>query len=262
MIFKQTKSGFLAICLVCGLLSCKEENLIPDLEGSLVGYIFTFDEFANSLSDHSGVLVTAYGKAIIVQTRTDITGRFEFRHLPAGTYELHMEKPGYGTMKQFGIQHLGGKPTVLGLNFSPSTNCSAFFMYQLPTTQIENLSLRNDTLSGDFVFTGNEPEILYLLVYLSDEPSFTHDQTKEVVKLWMMKLDGKYRGPLYSKYLHFQAGETVYYRAAALALGGIPVTNLNRIIVGIDSYYDYERNYTVYPNTGDESEQFSFVFPE
>jgi hypothetical protein len=262
MKIKQTKSCFLAICLVCGLLGCKEEIILPDLEGSLVGFVYTFDEFANVFEDHSGVLITAYGRANISQTHTDARGRFEFRHLPSGTYELHIEKPGFGTMKQFGVQHLGGEATILGLRFSPSTNSSAYFIYQLPTTKILDLSFENDTLSGNFVFKGEEPDILYLLVYLSDVPDFTGDETKEVIKLGLTKFNGNYQGPMYSKYLHFQAGETVYYRAAAMAWNGSTIVDFNRYINGIDNYFDFESNQTIYPNTGDESSQFSFIFPE
>lgn len=42
MKFRQIEFSFLAICLVCGLLSCcREETLLPDLEERLVGYVFT-----------------------------------------------------------------------------------------------------------------------------------------------------------------------------------------------------------------------------
>jgi hypothetical protein len=56
MMFKLTKpGGILPVCLVCGLLSCKDENNISDLEGSLVGYVMTQDEFTNPLPDHKAV---------------------------------------------------------------------------------------------------------------------------------------------------------------------------------------------------------------
>ena len=258
---KRTGSGLLAVCLVCGLLSCKEEIVLPDLEGNLVGYVFTFDEFANPNEDHKGVLVTACGVARIDQTHTDANGRFEFRHLPAGTYELHMEKAGYGTMKEFGVQHLGGEPTILGLNFNGPNSSSAFFIYKLPTAKIINLSLKDDSLFCGFDFAGEEPDIIYLLILLSDEQNFTDDKTKEIVKLGLVNVNGDYQGILNREYLHFEAGETVYYKAAVIAWGGNPSISYNGIH-GIDNYFDYESNRTVYPNTGEMSAQYSFVFQE
>lgn len=259
MKYKRTKTGFLAVCLVCGLLNCREETLLPDLEGNLVGYVFTFDEFANPNKYHNGVLVTVYGLAHINQTYTDANGRFEFRQLPAGTYELHMEKAGYGTMKEFGIQHLGGEPTILGLNFNGPSSSSAFFIYERPTAKIINLSLMHDTLSCGFHFDGEEPDIIHLLILLSDEQNFTGDKIQEIVKLGLVKVNGDYQGFLNREYLHFETGETVYYKAAAIAWGGNPNTVYNGIF-GIDNYFDYDSNQTVYPNTGEMSAQYSFVF--
>ncbi len=259
MKYKRTKAGCLAVCLVCGWLGCKEEILLPDLEGNLVGYVYTFDEFANPKEDHHGVLVTAYGVAQINQAHTDANGRFEFRQLPAGTYELHMEKDGYGTMKEFGVQHLGGEPTILGFNFNGPNSSSAFFIYELPTAKITNLSMTNDALSCGFDFTGEEPEIIYLLILLSDEENFPGDKIKEIVKLGLVNVNGDYQGFLNRDYLHFETGETVYYKAAVIAWGGSPSTSYNGIL-GIDNYFDYESNRTVYPNTGEMSAQYSFVF--
>lgn len=258
MKYKRTKAGCLVVCLVCGWLSCKEETLLPDLEGNLVGYVYTFDEFASPKEDHHGVLVTAYGVAHINQTQTDANGRFEFRQLPAGTYELQMEKAGYATMKAFGVQHLGGKPTTLGLNFSSSTNCEAFFLYELPTTLIIELSVENDTLYGEFNFSDGHPEYVPLRIYLSDRPNFTSSDAVKVIERTLNYSNSKFWCPIWSEDFPFQSGETVYFRGAVFFRTNLVI--FNRIIVGIDSYFDADNNQTVYPNLGNESEQFSYTF--
>jgi hypothetical protein len=261
MKFNQTNSGFLAICMVCVLLACKEEILVPDLKGSLVGYVYTFDEYANTLDDHSGVLVTAYGMELAAFRHTDANGRFEFRQLPAGTYELHIEKTGFGTMKQFGVQHLGGRPTTLGLAFSGSANSQAFFIYKLPTTQIVNLSVVNDTLSGEFIFTGEPREYISLRIYFSDEPDFIASEAVKVINRTLFNNSGNFSCRIWSIYeLPFEAGETVHFKASIYTEAWLYM--MNRSINGIDTYVDLESNQIIYPNLGDESDQFSFVFPE
>ncbi len=91
-------SFVITLVLSIPFFSCSKEELVPNLEGSLVGYVYTFDEFANLLDDHSNVQVTALGLEHFT-TLTDKKGRFEFQGLPAGTYELHFEKEGFWHVK-------------------------------------------------------------------------------------------------------------------------------------------------------------------
>ena len=257
----QAKSAFLAVSLVCGLLSCKEETLLPDLEGSLVGYVFTNDEFSQRLEDHSGVMITAIGAAYIDQSHSDASGRFEFRRLPAGTYELHLEKPGFGTIKQSGIQHLGGKPTILGLTFNGST-WGAFEIYRQPTTQIVNLNIENDTLTGEFSFTGERPYSLTLMLYLSAERNFISTEATWIVIRYLSRNNDVFNCPVYATEFPFQPGAAVYYRGAVVN-GKEILYNSNTIgIIDPDIYVNYYTGRIIYPNLGNESGEFSFIFQE
>ena len=254
----------LLVAVLAGIsaFSCSEDILLPDLKGSLVGYAYTFDEYADLLEDHSGVLVSALGLSETFKTHTNAQGRFEFKDLPAGTYELHVEKQGFGTLKQFGIKHLGGKPTTLYLDFSGSSNSVACFIYEMPTTQIVNLSIENDTLTGTFAFSGEQPESLDLLIYLSDEPDFVTQNATFRAERTLWNTNGKFQYPFfYGTILPFQPGENVYFRARICNREEI-IVDFNRYILGISSYFDIESNLTVYPNAGNESAQFSFIYPE
>lgn len=251
-------SFVITLVLSIPFFSCSKEELVPNLEGSLVGYVYTFDEFANLLDDHSNVQVTALGLDHFT-TLTDKKGRFEFQGLPAGTYELHFEKEGFGTLKQFGIQHLGGKPTTLGLSFNGATNSEAFFIYQMPTAEILSLSIANDTISGDFSFTGNEPEIFTLRVYFSNVEGFNVNEARFVTDVYLWKMNGIYKGKFYGLSTHFQSGEEVFYKACFYNTKEAITNFVNRVIGGIDSYFDYPANTTIYPNLGDESAQYSFI---
>jgi hypothetical protein len=242
-------------------ISCNKDEMLPDLKGSLVGYVYTFDEFASLLDDHSNVLVTALGLDHF-STWTDKNGRFEFKDLPAGTYELNIEKEGFGTMKQFGIQHLGGQPTILGLRLDGSTNSEAFFIYQMPTTEIISLSVEKNTLTGVFSFAENGHDYVPLQVYCSNVKDFDISDAQLVSGPYVNLINGEYKGRIYNLETKFQPGEEVFYKARILYTRGAITDFVNRIVVGIDTYFDYSINTTIYPNIGDESAQYSFIYQE
>lgn len=243
--------------------SCTKKGFLPDLEGSMVGYVYTLDEFSQLLSDHSSVLITALGKKEIYRTYSDKTGRFEFKNLPAGTYELHFEKPGFGTLKQFGIKHLGGEPTVLGMIFGHNSNGAAFFIYELPTTEINYLKIEYKGTYCECSFTKPEPAAIGIQLYFSLQDNFDLLSAQFMVSSQRLDKDGVgYKG-LQNFILPFKAGDKVFFRACASPRYGNTLVLFNRrFILGIDSYFDYASNQTVYPALGKESAQFSFIVPE
>ena len=242
------------------LTSCSKETLIPGLEGSLVGYVYTFDEFANRLRDRSGVQVTAHGLRQYT-TLTDDAGRFEFTRLPTGTYELRFYKQGFGGLKYPGVVHLGGMPTTLGLSYTPSINSQAFFIYRIPETRIADLSVGNDTLTATFDFKADQPERMAIQVYLSGVSGFTSADASQTITCHMLPDNGKFKCKMNFSNLSFESGMKVWFKAAILNRK-ISVYDLGgRIVAGIDTYIDYTTYKTVYPNLGDESNQFSFVMP-
>ncbi|MGD0756223.1 MAG: carboxypeptidase-like regulatory domain-containing protein [Bacteroidales bacterium] len=253
------------------LKNCKKDEFLPDLKGSLVGYVYTFDEFSHVLSDHSGVLIIAIGKYKIYRTFSDKNGRFEFENLPAGTYELNFAKPGFGTLRQFNIQHLGGEPTVLNMVFDHSINGSAFFLYQLPATEITYLNIVNDTIYCRCSLTAMEHEFIYIQLFISLQENFD-TQTAELIltNLGLVKKGDLFYGQLYyltplerHPGLPFKPGEEIYFKACASPFYGSGITLFNHwYLFGIDSYFDYENNRIVYPALGKESAQYSYTMPE
>jgi hypothetical protein len=237
---------------------CKNTITEPELKGSLVGFVFTFDEYANPFEDHSDVKVTALGNDQF-STFTDQKGRFEFLDLPAGTYELHFEKDGFGILKQFGIQHLGGKPTTLGLSFDPSRSGSAFFIYEMPTIKIADLSVEKDTLSANLVFSTPAPDYLTFLVYYSINEGFETSEAQLVNQVFLEKKNNLYKGKIYDTENYFGNGVKVYFRACELNRRLAIEWYLNKYLTGIDNYNDLITNVIVYPNLGNESEQYSFI---
>jgi hypothetical protein len=243
-------------------LSCTKDDSLPDLEGNLVGYVFKFDEFSQLLDNHAGVLITAYGVSHKYHTYSDENGRFEFKQLPAGTYELHFDKEGFGTLKQFGVKHLGGEPTILGMPFSASSGGDAFFIFKFQTAKILDLKIENNTIKCNLTFSNTHPESVWIRVYLSNIEDFELLKGQVVLDYLAKKSGDVYAFKLNINYPPFKSGETVFLRACPCPHYSVYiVTNFNRAIHGIDTYFDYEKNIVIYPALGSESEQFSFMYP-
>jgi hypothetical protein len=175
---------------------CRNTITEPDLKGNMVGYVYTFDEYHNLLNTHDKVLVTALGNGKYT-TKTNVDGRFEFKDIPAGTYEVDMEKEGFGTMKQFGVQHLGGQPTLLGQAYY-DYNMYAFFLFQTVTSTITDLSYKKDTLSAILDFHGHDPSTfnVFLLVYFSGSEGFVITDAEYSAVVYMAKIQYVYKGEI------------------------------------------------------------------
>jgi hypothetical protein len=241
------------------LPSCSKDNFLPDLEGNMVGYAYTFNEFAELLPDHSGVIVSTQGKKKY-KADTDKSGRFEFKNIPAGTYVLTFEKPGFGTLKYFGVKHLGGTPTIIGKR-EDGYSIYGFFIYQLPKTKILDLRVENDSLYAKFDLVDKEPYWMLLQLYFSDKSGFRDDEAQQIVNMGLRPGKEFYKCQLVQNKLpDLPPGKEIFFRARIYASNsGIDVDNID--VYGISNYFDYSLNKTVYPSLGDESSEYSFIMP-
>jgi len=241
---------------------CSKEDYLPGLTGNMVGYLYTFDEFGNMLDDHSNVKITALGMHESYSTHSNSKGRFVLEDIPTGTYELHFEKEGFGVLKQFGVQHLGGKPTIL-LNSRDEEQ--SYILCKMPASIIDYLYIENDSMTCEFTFhiIPNPSSSFQLKVYFSSSDNFTRQNAEYIENVRIWYTDGKYWSRFHFDVTPFSPGETVYYKACRYTIPSYiqpPYQNWN--VYGVYSYFDYELNETIYPNLGDESEQYSFTFQE
>jgi hypothetical protein len=247
------------IILVPLIISCSQDVTVPDLKGSLVGYVHTCDEYGRSLNDHSHVQITATGRGTY-STTSNAAGRFEFKGLPTGTYEVTMESPGFGTMKEFNIKHLGGEPTIMGEYFYSYELIYAYYLYQMPTSTINSLQFAGDSVIVNISFTSSyEPEYYSLRVYFSRQDGFDISNADFSEPFSLYKSGDVYKGfnSASSDFTYCTPGQHIYYRACVVE--GPYGIGLYR---PISSYYDYNENKTIYPNQGNASNQFSYVLPE
>ena len=158
-------------------------------------------------------------------------------------------------LKQFGVQHLGGKPTVLPY---------AYFLFEMPQTTINNLTIENDTIYGDFTFAVQEqPQTILLRIYFSTFDGFTRQSAQYVKRQYLWKHNDRFKNRIYFEDAPFYPGEEIFFKACLYTwVTAIELPYDRRTVYGIDSYYDYENDETIYPNLSDESAQYSFIFPE
>lgn len=244
-----------------------DPEFLPGLEGRMVGYLYSFDEFGMLLEDHSGFKVTARGHEGTYMAFSDRNGRFELTDMPTGTYELNFWKPGFGILQQFGVQHLGGKATILLLRNSYLTGdqTRAYFLYEIANTRIQDLLIENDTLTAAFWFPEEvQPEWASIVLYLSTEEGFDIQEAQHTLPLYLREEEGAYSAVMGFEGLPFGGGEKIYCRAAYFTRPWEWNQQSMYLyeLYGPDSYFDYESNQFIFPNRGEVSEQYSFVLQE
>lgn len=73
----------------------------------VTGYIQLIDEYLNPYPSSAGVTLSLLKKDSPVLATTDSTGNFTFPPLPPGSYDIHVTKPGFDSVKIF-VVHSGG----------------------------------------------------------------------------------------------------------------------------------------------------------
>jgi hypothetical protein len=246
------------------LTACAKTEYEPGLKGNMVGYVVTFDEYSKPFAEHNKVLVMAIGEGKVFTTATDKKGRFEFDRLPTGTYELQFEKKGFSTLKQFGIQHLGGEPTILNFDLS---NYTAYFLFQKISGNISIIKIENDSIYCQCSFVMPQPDQISIQLFVSQDPDFRIDETAPVLpNLWLSRRGDIYKGALFyatdffsAPGLPYDAGETVYLKALICPNYSTSMVVYNKYVNGIMTYFDYDKNLVIYPGLSSESELFTYV---
>ena len=124
------------------------QNLI----GNMLGYVSTVDETGNPTAK-DGVTVSLVGSSPLISAISDPSGRFQFSSVSAGTYNLLFERPGYGTLRHFGVAHVGGsQATNLGLTQMVETvksTIASFSVVPVPgTTSAYTVLMSNVSVAG------------------------------------------------------------------------------------------------------------------
>lgn len=174
------KKNIIHLALFLTVISCTKEQGVPGAAGpqgqagangkgsatdtaSITGKLILYNEFNTIQGDASGVSVTLSSGSQQHKDTTDATGHYDFPGMTTGTYDLTFQKPGYGTMKYFGLSHFGGgklstqvteidmlqipdktAPNTLALISNNST--AAVFDLRLDTSSLQYTEINTDLL--------------------------------------------------------------------------------------------------------------------
>ena len=124
----------------------------PTLTGTIRGFVTlrkengTFDPIRNKVS------VLIEGTAIT--DTSDSTGRWQLDSVSSGSYTIAFSRPGYSTMKYFGLQFIGNGemylyPTLLQ---ATSFNVTSILIFRSPTATILNGTISSASADGRLVY--------------------------------------------------------------------------------------------------------------
>ncbi len=88
-------AGFSTLLVSCTKNAVAPETIIENQNKSYAfGNVTVLDKYGKLTGDNSGVKVTIEGNGISKELVTNNTGRYEFKEIPAGTYQLTFQKEG------------------------------------------------------------------------------------------------------------------------------------------------------------------------
>ena len=146
------------------LLSCNADQ--AELHGSLVGFVQLTDENGNTIQQNE-LEVTVRLEGTTYYTAANRGGRFNFQGIPVGTYNVIVEKPGYGTKKHFSaLITPGPKPAFIE---EPIT------LFETPGFLITEMQISQDSSSVS-VHLNSTPLISYdVQILFSTDPQIGLD---------------------------------------------------------------------------------------
>lgn len=255
---KKTTEAILVVILIFLQSGCVKYT--TELKGDMIGYVYSFNELGIPYDDNSRIKVSFIDDMDnpCYVTYTDYRGRFEMNGILAGTYNLLYEKDGFGTMVIKGIKHYGGKPTLL------YESDQTVFIYKKFESSVRNIYVNNGSLVFELPVTVTEMGgwVIHVL-YFSTEKNFPVSSSMYIKKLSIHSRDnGTTDYWIKSLILPFKSGEEVFVKVQLYTGSYIYVAGGYTDIWGIDTYFDYENNKTIYPNISEISDEFSFIMPE
>lgn len=226
--------------------SCQETETIQlDLKGSMKGKIYTLNELGLSNNDNENISIRLEGSEPLLETTTDIEGKYEIDNIPSGTYNIILSKDGYGSHQIQGMMIVGGDEPIY-LNYA---------LFEKSKTTIEDLSIEiSDNIEvlikgivyHNFIEYWDTPTIRY---FIHNENNVS---SSNYIKTGTIYLDGASGEQMESNiYIYsdtFKTGDVMY----VIAYG----------CYGQDfGYYDILSNKNIYTSLGEASNIASIVFP-
>ena len=208
------------------LLGCDKNDENIFLEGNIVGFVnHLVDETGNEVEDKSGVNVTIEGLTSSAITNED--GRFELSNVRAGTYNIIYKKTGYGSLKIFGFQFIGGNIPAMLYETT---------LYEQPKIDIQSLDI---SFNGNIInITGEitEPNYFSVQIFINDSSNVSNENYDYA--------SARYS---YSDWTYTQFSQNIYLNETPYSQGDKVYLVIYFINPNEESgYYDYEKETLTY----------------
>jgi hypothetical protein len=226
--------------------SCSKENdsiSNPKTIADIIGIVDLFDENIN-IPD-SGMHVKIEGLQPEFSATSDLNGKYILQGIPFGTYTLIYEKQGFGTFKNFGVEHNNtGSSTILSNGLS-----------KISTTEVINL----DAVSYEFQINisfkiypaGSNNDIRYVRLFYGDSSSVSDENYTYFTPKLSLKYDQFELTLSQNDFIEmgFSSNTTVFIKI----YGDTYFSN---------DYYDQDLGIFVFPNLNKNSaDAVSFIVP-
>jgi len=157
-------------------------------KGDIQGKVILYDIFGQPLTDNSGATVSLDNTSPLQQAVTTADGSFTISSVHAGTYDLTIQKQGYGTMPYFNFAHAGTP--------SPSQTGIIALEQQMPSQyDIKQLKIDSMTFRGGnfLIFTAilAHPQKVTnpVLMYFNDVTGVGNNKNKLVYRTFFSQSD-------------------------------------------------------------------------
>ena len=231
----------LMLILLTVIYGCKKAES-PKIELEAVsGYCYRYDINRIKSADHEGLRISTHGDSISTTTTSD--GRWDMSNLKTGIYTFTFSNPGFGTMKVFGKNLIGGYQTIDDVS-----------LYPVP---LYTVSLTADSVSADGfglylcgIFSGPVPKDPCLHLFFgknqnvsSDPFTYTYDYALNIGgAMENIEFEVVFLAELFTNN-GFNPGDTVYVGAYTDCLLATSYNSDARIF-----YLDPITDKRIYPN--------------
>lgn len=203
------------IVLLLALFACDKDE-IPVLTGDIKGSVALLDAYGYPKQDNSGVRLQFSGNDYFEEIITKADGRYSFKDMPYGTYQINLIKDNYiESILDFRLNHIGGNaPTITNqiMNQIPE------YSFAIDSLALYGYHQLNIYLHGIDI---NKPfnNTRYLHFYFSDSPAVSAENFNHSYIQLLYNKRGSYEYTInwiwwesHSGYFIYDYSDTIYCR--------------------------------------------------
>lgn len=183
------KVFFKTVCILLTLssvLSCSVDRTVLDSpnKSDIIGYVNLYNESTLPI-DKSGMTVSLVSGPYKLSSMTDVNGKYIFKDISYGIYNLVFEKQGFGTFKKIGYEHFkSGEPSILQQIYSLGQESSTEIIDCSARIESENVIVSVKTQPS-----GNISNVRYIRCFLSSNSNVSSSDYQLVSQTFPVQIN-------------------------------------------------------------------------